>query len=363
MQKTYPFNPGKMAQAACAKAQNTSDKKRHVACGDPHVTARKSPACAYRFWATIVPMEGTVHFHTQKTLILILAFAAGCGSSSKSGPETHPAVEDASVQADSHPDTVAAKPDGNTSSDARADATPDAAVKPPAPDVAVDVAPESAVDSYVPGPVEPLVVNSGNTATYNLADGTWKVFSFDIVAGHFYCVGALGDGVDAYVGPSLSVSPSDYLGKTDYLRALNFTPYITGKYYIAVVANGGDAAGTLQIAEGGDLLELGDNSVTIAAPDGDNSYFFNFSIAPGHTYAISVTGDAKKPVTLGLSPLADRSTSGQFEFPLSTRTSALPITDEPIPLESVVKSSSRLYFIYVGVKETVNLTITVTLAS
>jgi hypothetical protein len=308
-------------------------------------------------------MRGTVHFHTQKTLILILAVAVGCGSSSKSGPELRPAVEDASRPADSHPDTVAAKPDGSTSIDARSDAAPDTAVKPPTPDAAVDLVPAIAVDSYVPGPVEPLVVNSGNTASYNLADGTWKVFSFDIVAGHFYCVGALGDGVDAYVDASPSVSPSDYLGKTDYMRALNFTPYTTGKYYIAVAANGGGAAGTLQIAEGGDLLDLGDNSVSLAAPDGDNAYFFNFSIAPGHTYAISVTGDAKKPVTLGLSPLADRSTSGQFEFPLSTLTSALPITDEPISLESVVKSSSRLYFLYLRVKETVNLTITVTLAS
>ena len=298
-------------------------------------------------------------------LALVFAVAPGCKSSSTSEPLPDSAVADAIGKADLYADTGDVSPDVSVVADAKIDQVSfhDVALEAPARDVAADLATAPTVDAFVPGPVEPLVVNSGNTATYSLAEGTWKVFSFDTVAGHFYCVGALGAGVDAYVGLSSSVSPSDYLEKTNYLRALNFTSYSGGKYYIAVVANGGSASGSFQIADGGDLLELGENAVNLTAPDGDNAYFFNFSIAPGHTYAISVTGDAKKAVSLGLSPLADRSTDGQFASPLSTKTSVLPITDEPISLESVVASTSRLYFFYVRVKEAVSLTITITLSS
>lgn len=293
----------------------------------------------------------------------MLAVAAACGSSSKDGPGPDAGVDDASLRADAYPDSADAKPDAALGSDAMPDGVPDAAMEAPAREVAADLGPEVAVDSFVPGPVEPLVVNSGNTATYDLADGTWKVFSFDTVAGRFYCLGVLAEGIDAYVGLSPSVSPGDYLEKTNYMRALNFTAFSSGKTYVAVVANGAGASGSFQIAEGGDLLELGENTVSLAAPDGDKAYVFNFSVAPGHTYAISVTGDAKKPVTLALSPLADRATTGGFAFPLSTQTGPLPITDEPVSLESVVKSTSRLYFLYVKVQETANLTITITLAS
>jgi hypothetical protein len=306
-----------------------------------------------------------VRLTTRIALALVFAVAPGCKSSSTSEALPDSAVEDARGKADLYTDAADVSPDVAVAADAKVDqvSVHDVALEAPARDVAADLNTMPTVDAFVPGPVEPLVVNSGNTAAYSLADGAWKVFSFDTVAGHFYCVGALGAGVDAYVGLSSSVSPSDYLEKTNYLRALNFTSYSGGKYYIAVVANGGRASGSFQIADGGDLLALGENTVNLTAPDGDNAYFFNFSIAPGHTYAISVAGDAKKPVSLGLSPLADRSTDGQFASPLSTKTSVLPITDEPISLESVVASTSRLYFFYVRVKEAVSLTITVTLSS
>jgi hypothetical protein len=310
-----------------------------------------------------------VRLHTRNALVLVLAVTAGCGSSSTSGPARHSDNPDAGEKPEAAPHIADAGPDVSifVVVDAGADAVSavDAAIEAPARDVPVplDLAPLPVVDAFVPGPVEPLVVNSGNTATYDLADGTWKVFSFDTVAGHFYCIGTLDAGIDAYLGLSPSVSPSDYLQKTNYLRALNFTAYDGGKYYVAVAANGGGASGAFQIADGGDLLELGANTVNLTAPDGDKTYFFNFSIAPGHTYAISVAGDAKNPVTLSLSPLADRSTDGRFAFPLSTKTSILPITDEPISLESVVKSTSRLYFFSVKVKEAVSLTITITLSS
>ncbi len=306
---------------------------------------------------------------TRNAFVLALVAAAGCGSSSTARPAADSAIEDASGKPDSLPVSDAAHPDFSYFFfvDAKLDRVPvaDAPIEAPARDVPVpmDLATLPVVDAFVPGPVEPLVVNSGNTATYDLADGTWKVFSFDTVAGHFYCLGALDEGVDAYLGLSPSVSPSDYLEKTNYLRALNFTAYDGGKYYVAVAANGGSASGSFQVADGGDLLEVGENTVDLTAPNGEKSYFFNFSIAPGHTYAISVAGEAKNPVTLSLSPLPDRSTDGQFAFPLSTKTSVLPITDEPISLESVVKSTSRLYFFYVKVKETVSLKITITLSS
>lgn len=308
-----------------------------------------------------------MRLHIVNAIMVGLAVASGCGSSSTGGPNP-----DASTGVDSRPDGSVRtdggiKIDGVIIPDARVDKGFPVDVVSDAPndapvDAAADLPSDGAVDAFVPGPVQPLKVNSGNTATYDLADGTWKVFSFDTVAGHFYCLGALDSGVDAYVGLRSSVSPGDYLEKTNYLRALNFTSFNGEKYYVAIAANGGPASGSFQIADGGDLLELGDNNVTLTAPDGDNSHFFHFSVAPGHAYTISVTGDAKKPVTLGLSPLADRSTDGQFAFPLSNTTSALPITDAPISMESMSKSTSRLYFFFVRVKETVAVKITINLA-
>jgi hypothetical protein len=300
-----------------------------------------------------------MHYSARTGLVFVLAVFAGCKSTSKTEPTPDSAV------ADAIPDTNPAKTDAKPASDGKADEGPvPDTVEARARDQAVDLPAEPTADAFVPGPVEPLVVNSGNTASYDLGEGTWKVFSFDTLAGHFYCVGTLDAAVDAYLGSSPSVSPSDYMEKTNYLRALNFTSYSGGKYYIAVAPNGGAASGSFQVADGGDLLELGENTVTLSAPDGgDGMHVYNFSIAPGHTYTISVAGDAKQPVTLSLSPLADRSTTGDFALPLSSRTSALPITDEPIPLESTVKSTSRLYFFFVRVKEAVDLTITITLAS
>jgi hypothetical protein len=312
-------------------------------------------------------MGGTVRLQIQKALVLVLAVSAGCGSSnSKTEPNPDAAISnpDAAVpDASQKPDleNVAIKFDVAKPADTKIDtySPPPDTYQAPAPDTAIGPTP----DAFVPGPVEPLVVNSGNTAKYNLADGTWKVFSFDTVQGHFYVLGALADGVDAYVGQSSSVSPNEYMEKTNYLRALTFTANSGGKYYVAVAANGASASGSFQIADGGDLLELGENKVDLTAPNGEATTFYYFSVAPGHSYSISVTGAAKNPVTLSLSPLADRSTTGQFASPLSSKTSALPISEEPVPLESVAKSSSRLYFLYVKVQEAVSLTIKVDLAS
>lgn len=303
---------------------------------------------------------------TLNAFVVGLAVVAGCGSSSTDGAIPDAAPADASVSVDVRTEggikIEGAKTDGPAIRDAAVDKATQADGPSDAPiDGAADLPADGAVDAFVPGPVEPLKVNSGNTAKYDLADQTWKVFSFDTVAGHFYCVGALDSGVDAYVGYSPSVSPGDYLQKTNYLRALNFTSFNGEKYYVAIAANGAPAAGAFQIADGGDSLELGDNNVTLTAPGGDNTQFFYFNVAPGHGYSISVTGDAMKPVTLGLSPLADRGTDGQFASPFSTTTSALPITAASIPYESVINSSSRLYFFSLRVKETVIAKITIDL--
>jgi hypothetical protein len=311
-------------------------------------------------------MGGNLHLQLHKALIAILA-VAGCGSSnSKPEPGADAAVQDASQKTDL--DNPSIKFDVFRSTDTRVD-------KSPSPDTGEASSPDTAVgptpDAFVPGAVVPMTVNSGNIATYTLADGAWKVFSFDTIAGHFYLFGVLPEGVDAYVGQSPSVSPYEYIEKTNYMRALTFTSNSTGKYYAAIAANGASASGSFQIADGGDLLEVGDggdsgageNKVDLTAPKGEATYFYYFAVAPGHGYNVSVTGTAKNPVTLSLSPLADRSKTGDFEFPLSSKTSVLPIEKEFIPYDSVAKSSSRLYFLYVKVKETVSLTIKVDLAS
>jgi hypothetical protein len=299
-----------------------------------------------------------VRLQNWKAITIVFAVTVGCGSStSKTGPTPDAAVQDASQETGSPVDTAFIKSDVPRAADAKADKAP-----PPDTALATDTSSGPTPDAFVPGPVEPLVVNSGNTAQYNLTDGTWKVFSFDTTQGHFYCLGTLDDGLDAYVSQSPSVSPFDYNEKTNYMRALNFTSNSGGRYYIAVAASG-SVSGAFQIAEGGDLLDLGENTVDLTAPNGDSTYFYNFSVAPGHGYNVSVTGNAKNPVTLSLSPLADRTTTGQFVSPLSSKTSALPINDEFIPYESVAQSTSRLYFLYVRVKEATSLTIKIDLAS
>ncbi len=310
-----------------------------------------------------------------RAFVVVLIAAAGCGSSNSKTEFMPDAAVSAVVQDASQPtdlEIVSIKFDVFTPADTKIDKglapdtfaalTPDAAVLP---------TPDATPDAFVPGPVEPLLVNSGNTAKFDLADGTWKVFSFDTIEGHLYVLGALPDGVEAYVGQSPSVSPFEYIEATNYMRALTFTSSSTGKYYVAVVAKGASVSGAFQIADAGELLEVrtseggqvGENKFALTAPNGEASYFYYFSVAPGHDYKVSLIGDAKKPVTLSLSPLADRSTAGPFASPLSSVTGALPITDELVPVASVAKSTSRLYFLYVKVQETVSLTIKVDLAS
>jgi hypothetical protein len=312
-----------------------------------------------------------VRAQIQTALVLVFAATAGCGSSnSKTEPQPDTGVpQDASQQPDLPRDAFVKldviKPADSKPSSPDTITSPDTAIEAPAADTFIGPTP----DAFVPGPAVPLVVNSGNTGKYDLADGTWKVFSFDTVQGHFYVVGVVPDGVDAYVGQSSSVSPNDYIEKTNYQKALTFTASSGGKYYLAVVANGASASGSIQVADAGELLEVSQgadstgNKVDLTAPSGETTYFYYFAVAPGHGYNISLTGTAKNPVTLSMSPLADRSTTGQFEYPFATKTGALPLTSDTIPYESVAKSSSRLYFMYVKIKDAGTYTIKIDLAN
>jgi hypothetical protein len=83
------------------------------------------------------------------------------------------AVADAIGETDSSSGTLDVKSDGVSSADAKSDegVLPDAAAQAPGSDGPAEVANQSTADAFVPEPVEPLVVNSGNTATYDLADG------------------------------------------------------------------------------------------------------------------------------------------------------------------------------------------------
>jgi hypothetical protein len=292
-----------------------------------------------------------MRFAAQIFFVLTLAAATACGSSSRD------------------------KQTADATTDAKSDvAAPDLADANWAPDLAVELADArdaaaakdeaaeetSAVDAFVPGPIEPVAINSGDTATYDLADGAWKVFSFDTVADHLYCVSTLGDGVIGYFGGS-TVSPTNY-DLTTKSGVLVFPEYATETRYLAVAADGGGASGKFQVADGGELLTLGDNTVDFTAADVGHYRVFRFNVAPGHNYTVSIAGTAKNPVALGLSPKAERAAAGAIAYPFLETTTALPITDKLVPFESTVESYTRFYFLFLKVAEAVSLTVNITLA-
>ena len=146
--------------------------------------------------------------------------------------------------------------DGSTAPAGQADAPSDS------PDVVAgnaDDAPLDSVDTaFQPGPATGIVVNSGNTAQYNLGDGTWKVFFFDAVAGQIYVVSELSGIVRGYLSTSLSVSPTNYQIATDLSSgALLLTAPTSQRYYLAVAVSGGGASGSFQVADGGQPIALG----------------------------------------------------------------------------------------------------------
>lgn len=229
----------------------------------------------------------------------------------------------------------------------------------PASDAPADVP----ADGYEPGPATALVVNSGNTATYNLTDGTWKVFYFDATAGQLYCISSLSGITRGYVSTSPSVSPSNYQYATSPEGTLAFRAANTQRHYVAVAVTGGGTSGSFQVADGGQLLALGANSVTLPAPDLDNYYFFRFPITAGHAYSLSVAGTSTTSVGLGLSATAERASNGQFSSPLRGVSGPLPFSNEGIPDTSVAQSYSGFYFLFLHVYSLTSVTITITQTS
>jgi hypothetical protein len=223
---------------------------------------------------------------------------------------------------------------------------------------------DAATDGFVPDPAVPIVVNSGATGSYSVGNGTWTLFYFDATAGQIYCISELSDIVRAFVGTSPAVSPSNYDFATDPTSgALAFTAATTARYYIAVAASGGGGSGWIQVADGGQLLALGANSVTLSAPDMDNAYFFRFPVGKGHGYSISIAGSPTTSVSLSVSPRAERATNGQFLTPAWSTSGPLPVSNEAILSTSVDLSYSGYYYVWVHVYAALTTTITITQTS
>jgi hypothetical protein len=222
---------------------------------------------------------------------------------------------------------------------------------------------DAAADGFNPGPATPIVVNSSNTGVYNQADGTWKVFYFDATAGQLYCVSKLGGIVTAYVSTSASVSPTNYQYATNADGTLAFTAATAQRYYIAIAASGGSGSGSFQVADGGRLLALGANTVSLTAPNADDYHFFRFPISTGHGYSISMTGPTTTTVGVGVSPQAERASNGQFSTPLWGIGGPLPITNEAIPSSSVALSYSGFYYLFIRVYTAMTVTVTLTQTS
>jgi hypothetical protein len=228
----------------------------------------------------------------------------------------------------------------------------------------LDAPADAAPDGFAPGPATPVVVNSGNTAAYSLGDGTWKVFYFEATAGQLYCISDLSGLVRGYVSASASVSPGNYQYATDATDGtLAFTAAAAQRYYIAVAVSGGGASGSFQVADGGQLLALGSNAVSLDAPAADNYHFFRFPISAGHDYSISVTGPASPSVGLGVSPHAERASNGQFSMGAWGLSSNLPISNETISAASVAQSYSGYYFFFLRVPSAIAVIVTLTRAS
>lgn len=251
--------------------------------------------------------------------------------------------------------TDAAQPDAAMIDASQPDvAAPDAAQ----PDAAVSDA-QSDQDAFNPGAATAVALNASNTSTYNLANGQWKVFYFDAVAGQTYSISELGGIVHGYVSTSPSVSPTTHDLETDANGRLAFVAPATARYYIAIAVSGGGASGSFQVADGGQLLALGANAATLAAPTGDDYHFFHVPITAGSSYSLTVSGTATSSVGLGISPRAERASNGQFSYPLLGQSGPLPL-DAAIPAASVAESYSGFYYFFVRISAPVTLTISVT---
>jgi hypothetical protein len=249
--------------------------------------------------------------------------------------------------------------DGSTAPAGQADAPSDS------PDVVAgnaDDAPLDSVDTaFQPGPATGIVVNSGNTAQYNLGDGTWKVFFFDAVAGQIYVVSELSGIVRGYLSTSLSVSPTNYQIATDLSSgALLLTAPTSQRYYLAVAVSGGGASGSFQVADGGQPIALGSTVLSLTPADAGDAYdVFRFPITTGHGYTLTLLGPSQPNIGLSVAPRPERSSLGEFSYGNWGVGGSLPFTNEEIKAAWVADSSSGFYFVNIRIVAPITFTITI----
>ena len=213
--------------------------------------------------------------------------------------------------------------------------------------------------AFDPGPTVPIVVNSGNTATYNLGNGTWKRFSFPVEAGQIYAISELSGITQGYVSAQASVSPANFTYQTDTTTGrLTFTASTAGTYYIAVAVVGGGASGSFQVADGGRLLPLGSTNLTLTAPNAEDFYFFHFPVTSGKGYHVKVTGPIQPNVGLAVAARAERSSISGFAYSDLGVGGSLAF-DEDITAEMVAKSISGFYYFYLNLHGDMTLTVTI----
>ena len=222
---------------------------------------------------------------------------------------------------------------------------------------------EVADSGFVPEPATPALVNAGSAGQFSLADGTWKVFYFDAVAGQVYAVSGLTGITRGYVSTSPSVSPSNYQFVTNTDGNLSFTAPAAQRYYIAAAVSGGGSSGSFQVADGGTPITLGSTVLSLTAPDGDNTTFYRFPITAGHGYTFTATGPSQPSVKIAAAPRAERSSNGQLSYSIWGVGGGLPFTGYDIPAVSVASSYSGFYFFYINVTTAMTITVTITEAS
>lgn len=284
--------------------------------------------------------------------------AAGLDAGSVDGPAAETRAGEAGLSTiDATIDTARATVDGGgvLAPDAQADGVDAAGSIPDAPADGADAA-------FQPGPAVPVVVNSSNTATYNLSDGTWKLFYFDAQASQLYVVSGLTGISRGYLGTSPSVSPSSYEKTTDpESGALYFTAATAQRYYLAVAVSGGGASGSFQVADGGRLLSLGSTTLSLTPSDAGDAYeVFRFPVTAGHGYVLDLTGPVQPSLGFAVGARPERSTLGELTYSDWGIGGSLPFNNEEIKAANVALSTSGFYYVNIRVSAPITLTITIT---
>jgi hypothetical protein len=206
------------------------------------------------------------------------------------------------------------------------------------------------------------VVNSSNTGTFNLADGTWKLFYFDTQAGQLYVVSGLSGNTRGYLGTSPSVSPDAYDKATDPVGGvLYFTAAAAQRYYLAVGVSGGGASGSFQVADGGRSLSLGQTILSLTPADAGDAYeVFRFPVTAGHGYILDLTGPVQPNLGLAVAARPERSTLGEFSYSDWGVGGSLPFNNQEIKAANVALSTSGFYYVNIRVSAPITFTIAIT---